>query len=305
MNSRVAAGLFALLGVLWGSSFVAIEVGLAYFPPLHFAAYRYYLAGLIVLGYAAVSTSYWRPQSLTDWKLVAVAGGLMIGGHHAFLYIGQEYVPGAVAAIVISLGPILTALLATGLLGDRISPLGAIGFVLGFVGVGFVAQPDPNALFSSDVVGVGIVFVAATVFALGAVLTRPFSSDIPPRTLQAWAMLVGAGLLHLSGLVTNESVASIEWTATAIGSLVYLAVVTGAAAFLIYFELLSRFGPTEINLIGYLQPVSATLLSWAFLGQLIDPLTSLGFVFIFLGFALIKRRALARLVASVRSRPTG
>ncbi|KAB1189997.1 EamA family transporter [Haloferax sp. MBLA0076] len=300
MNGRVAAGLFVLLGLLWGSSFVAIEVGLEFFPPLHFAAIRYYLAGLIVLGYAVYSTDYWRPRTRTDLTLVGIAGGLMIGGHHAFLYLGQEYVSGAVAAIVISLGPILTTLFATGFLGDRLTALGVLGLVLGFVGVGLVAQPDTSALLSSDVVGVGIVFVAAACFALGAVLTRPFTSDIPARTLQAWAMLLGAGLLHLSGVATNESLASIEWTATAFGSLVYLAVVSGAAAFLIYFELLSRFGPTQINLIGYLEPVSATLLSWAFLGQLIDSLTALGFVAIFAGFALIKRRALAELVGSVR-----
>ncbi|AFK21404.1 EamA/RhaT family transporter (plasmid) [Haloferax mediterranei ATCC 33500] len=302
MNGRVAACLFLLLGTLWGSSFVAIEIGLEYFPPLHFAALRYYLAGLIVLGYAAVSTDYWRPHTRTDWTLVGIAGALLIGGHHAFLYLGQEHVPGAVAAIVISLGPVLTALFATGLFGDRISGLGIVGFVLGFVGVGFVAQPDPNALFSSDVVGVGIVFVASACFALGAVLTRPFSSNIPARTLQAWAMLLGAALLHLTGVVTNESLAAIEWTGTAVGSLVYLAVISGAAAFLIYFELLSRFGPTQINLIGYLEPVSATLLSWMFLDKLIDPLTAVGFVSIFAGFALIKRRALGELVGSVRSR---
>ncbi|ELZ97966.1 DMT (drug/metabolite family transporter) superfamily permease [Haloferax mucosum ATCC BAA-1512] len=299
MNNRVAGGLFLLLGTLWGSSFVAIEVGLPYFPPLHFAALRYYLAGLIVLGYAVVSTDYWRPRTRTDLALVGIAGSLLIGGHHAFLYLGQEHVPGAVASIVISLGPVLTALFATGLFGDHISKLGLVGFALGFVGVGLVAQPDPNALFSSDVVGVGIIFVASACFALGAVLTRPFSSDIPARTLQAWAMLLGAGLLHLTGMLTNESFAAIRWTGTAIGSLVYLAVISGAAAFLIYFELLSRFGPTQINLIGYLEPVSATLLSWLFLEKLIDPLTALGFVSIFAGFALIKRRALGELVSSV------
>lgn len=300
VNGRVAAGLFVLLGLLWGSSFVAIEVGLAYFPPLQFAALRFFLAGLIVLGYAAVSTDYWRPHSRTDWTLVGVSGGLLIGAHHAFLYLGQEHVPGAVAAIVISLGPVLTALFATGILGDRISPLGVLGFGFGFLGVGLVARPDPSALLSSDVVGVATVLVASACFALGAVLTRPFSSDIPARTLQAWAMLFGAALLSVAGVATGESLAAIEWSGVAVGSLLYLAVVSGAGAFLIYFELLGRFGPTQINLIGYLEPVSATLLSWAFLGQLIDAVTALGFVSIFAGFALIKRRALGELVAGAR-----
>nr|WP_303647857.1 EamA family transporter [Haloarchaeobius sp. HME9146] len=289
--------MFAILGLLWGSSFVAIEVGLPYFPALHFAGLRYAVAGLIVLGYAVWTTDHWFPRSRDDLGVVLTAGALMIGGHHAFLYLGQEYVPGAVAAVVISLGPVLTALFATLLLGDRLTALSALGFAFGLAGVALVAQPNPDQLLSANVVGVGIVFVASACFALGAVLTRPFDAQLPPRSLQAWAMLFGSGLLLLAGSLTGESLAAIEWTPTAVWSLVYLSVVTGAVAFLIYFELLDRLGPTQINLIGYVEPVSATTISWVFLGQLIDGVTAVGFLAIFGGFALIKRHALARMLA--------
>ncbi|PSP60655.1 hypothetical protein BRC77_15340, partial [Halobacteriales archaeon QH_8_64_26] len=74
--------------------------------------------------------------------------------------------------------------------------------------------------------------------------------------------------------------------------LAYLGTVTGAGAFLIYFELLDRVGPTNSNLIGYLEPVCATVLSWLVLGQLVDPLTGLGFAAILLGFLCLRRRSL-------------
>lgn len=291
--------MFVLLGFLWGSSFVTIDLGLRFFPPVLFAALRYYIAGAAVFGVALLTTDYWRPRTRNDAVVVAVVGSLMIGGHHAFLYLGQEYVSGPVAAVVISLGPVLTAVFAGVLLGDRLTRLGVVGFALGILGVSLVARPNPDQLLSSDVTGIAIVFVASVCFALGAVLTRPFDSGLPARSVQAWGMLVGAPLLHAVSVARGETFAAIEWTPAATASLVYLALVAGAAAFLIYFALLDRLGPTEINLIGYLEPVAATLISWAVLGELVDPLTAAGLVTIFVGFACIKRRALSDLAASV------
>lgn len=315
MSQRLLVGAFLLLGTLWGSSFVAIDIGLGYFPPIEFAALRYLIAGVVVLGYAWFSTPQWRPQSGREWLRSGVAGVFLICGHHAFLYLGQEHVSGPIAAVTVSLGPVLTVLFAAGVLGDRVTLLDVVGFALGFLGVFFVAQPgvsghagqslrtrvlalDPGALFSGDGVGVGMVFLGAVCFALGAVLIQPIETSLPARTVQAWAMLIGSSLLFVTGIVRGESLSAIQWTPTAGLSLVYLGVVTGAGAFLLYFELLDRLGPTQINLIGYFEPVSATVLSWLVLGELIDPLTGLGFCVILAGFVCIKRRSFAPVVAS-------
>ncbi|WP_158058340.1 DMT family transporter [Halorussus halophilus] len=301
MRDRTVAAMFLLLGLLWGSSFVTIDVGLEFFPPVLFAALRYYVAGLVVLGFAVWTTDRWRPRTRADWTVAVLVGALMIAGHHALLYIGQQYVSGPVAAVVISLSPLLTAVFSVFLLDERLTGLGVVGFALGLLGVSLVAQPNPDKILSANVRGIAIVFVAAAVFALGSVLTRPLESNLPARSVQAWGMLVGAPILHFASLARGETFAAIQWTPTATASLVYLALVCGAGAFLIYFELLDLLGPTEINLIGYLEPVAATLLSWVLLGQLVDPLTAAGFVVIFSGFACIKRRALADLVSGVRA----
>lgn len=313
--SRRLVGAFLLLGTLWGSSFVAIDIGLGYFPPIEFAALRYLIAGVVVLGYAWYSTPRWYPQTHKEWLVATIAGSFLIGGHHAFLYLGQQHISGPVAAVIISLGPVLTALFAAGLLGDRVTSLDFVGFALGFLGVFFVAQPgvpegagqslavrflalDPGALLAGDGIGVGTVFLGATCFALGAVLTQPIETTLPPRTVQAWAMLIGATLLFVAGIVRGESLAAIQWTPVSSLSLVYLGIVTGAGAFLLYFELLDRIGATQINLIGYLEPVSATVLSWLLLDELIDPLTACGFLTIIAGFVCIQRRSFVPVVVS-------
>ena len=290
------SGLFVLLATLWGASFVAIEIGLHHFPPLLFAALRYDVAGVLVLAYAVRSVDRWRPRGRMEWLQTAVTALFVFAAYHALLYLGEQHVSGAVAAVVISLSPILTAGFGSVLdVDDPLQPLGAVGFLVGIAGVVVVVQPEPGTALSSSLIGVLLVFCAGTSFALGSVLTRPLDTGLPVQTKQAWAMLVGAAILHVGSAARGESLLAIEWTGTAIASLAYLALASGVVAFLLYFELLERLGPTELNLVGYLEPVVATVVAWFVLGSVVDGTTLLGFVVIFAGFALIKRDLLHRL----------
>lgn len=294
--------LFVLLAILWGGSFVAIEVGLHYFPPLSFAGLRYAAAGALILGYAVVAADRWRPADRDEWLTVGVVGGFIIAGHHAFLYLGEQYVSGAIAAVVVSLSPVLTVAFAAVLLDERLAPVEGVGFALGVLGVAVVAGLDPANMLSTSVVGVGLVLLATVSFALGGVLTRPFRSDLPLAAMQGWAMVSGAGALLAVGALRGESMAAVRWTTTAVGSLAYLTLLSGVIAFGVYFLLLDRVGPTQLNLVGYLEPVTAAVFGWLLLGDLVDGATVAGFGAIFLGFALVKRRALREVVAGLRSR---
>ena len=290
--------MFVLLAILWGGSFVAIEVGLHYFPPLLFAGIRYSVAGAIILGYAVVVADRWWPADRHEWLSVGVVGGFIIAGHHAFVYLGEQYVSGAIAAVVISLSPVLTAAFAAVVLDERLTPVKVAGFVLGIAGVAVVADLGPANMLSTNVVGVGLVFAATVCFALGSVLVRPFRTDLPVTAMQGWAMVGGSAALFAVGGLRGESLTAIEWTATGAASLAYLTLLSGVVAFAIYFALLDEVGAAQLNLVGYLEPVVATLFGWALLGQLVDAKTAAGFAIIFAGFALVKRRALTDLVAS-------
>ena len=295
--------LFVLLSLLWGGSFVAIDVGLRDLPPVLFAAMRYDVAGLLVLGYTATRTDRWRPRSRREWTLVAFLGLFMFGAYNALIYIGIDHVSGAVASIVISLSPVLTAGFAT-TLGIEAPPnrIGALGFLVAIVGVVLVADPDPNAVLDTNTVGVGIVLLGSMSFAFGTVASRPIDVDLPLSTVQAWAMLVGAVFLHLASPLRGETVSVTTVTPSTVAALVYLGVVSGAFAYALYFHLLDRLGPTEINLVGYAEPVVANGLSWLVLGQTIALSTLGGFAAIFTGFALLKREALLNSVPDLRQR---
>jgi drug/metabolite transporter (DMT)-like permease len=289
--------LFVLLAIFWGTSFVAIDVGLDHVPPLLFAALRFDAAALIVLGYAAWRFDGWVPRSREDVLGIVVAGTLVFGAHHTLLYLGQQYVDGGIASVLISLSPVLTAGFAALILsGESLDAPGLVGVVAGLVGVVIVLDPDPAALGGSQTLGVLLVLGSAASFALGSVLTRPFSVDLPVQATQGWAMLLGALLLHAGSLVRGEPVVSVVWTETALLALAYLTLVSGVLAFSIYFVLLDRVGATELNLVAYLEPVTASLVGLAVLGRAIAPATVTGFVTILAGFALVKRDGLRGLV---------
>jgi drug/metabolite transporter (DMT)-like permease len=292
--------LFGLLATVWGGSFVAIEVGLTRVPPLLFAAFRYDVAGAVVLGYAALTRERWLPARRSEWLAVCASGALLIAAFHALLYLGQGYVSGAVAAIVVSLVPLLTAVFDHALGDLEIEPAGGVGLAFGFVGVAVVANPTPGAFDPSTLVGVGLVFLAAVSFALGSVATGPLGSRLPVVPHQAWAMLVGGVVLHLASAVRGEPLvaSTAVWTPTVLAAFAYLVVASSVVGYLLYFELLDRVGPAELNLVNYLVPVVAAVVGWAALGQLLGPTAVTGFAVVFVGFALLKRDALCRVVRS-------
>ncbi|MFA9415674.1 DMT family transporter [Natrinema sp. HArc-T2] len=295
------ATLFSILALCWGSSFVAIEIGLEYVPPLLFAGLRYALAGVIVLGYAIVVADRTRPRGKAEWLAVTVAGVFVIALYHGLLYLGELYVSGAVAATVVSTAPILTAAFAGIVLpSERIAPAGIVGFVLGLVGVIAIVQPSPDALAGEVTVGAVLVFASAVAFALGSVLVRPIdAAALPLETLQAWAMLIGAGVLLGWSFLRGESVAAVELTTEMLLSFGYLTIISGVFAFLLYFELLERSGATQVTLVSYAEPVVAMGVSWLVLGHVVDSLTLVGLVTILAGFVVIKRRALRSLLRSL------
>ncbi|MFB6086266.1 MAG: DMT family transporter [Halodesulfurarchaeum sp.] len=294
---RGTVGMFLLLAVLWGTSFVAIEVGLHEFPPLSFAGIRYLAAGTLIMGLAVMSATVILPRNRTDLTLIAIVAVFMIFANHAFLYLGEQIVSGAVASIVLSLSPVLTLVFASLALEQGFPRAHeSIGFVLGLVGVVIIAQPDPGSLDVAHLKGIGLVLLAAASFAAGGVLSRRVRSGLPIESIQGWAMLGGSVILLGAGQLRGESLTALEITRTGWLSLGYLILFSGILAYLIYFTLLDRVGPSHLNLVGYLEPMTAALVAWLLLGQAITQTMIAGFVLIMLGFTAIRRDLVVKIL---------
>lgn len=287
-------GLFVLLAGLWGLSFPAISAGLQSLPPLLFATARYGVGGALLLAFLVVRGTDWRLRTREDALSILLAGAFLVAGN-SMLFVGQRTVPSGVASILYGLIPVLTTGFAAALLpsaaltGRRI-----VGVVVGLLGVVVIAQPDPSNLLSAEVVGMGFVVFAALSVALGSVLLRTRSPTVGTATMTAWAMVVGGAMLFGGALAVGERPADVTPSLVALVAVLYLAVFASAVAYVVYFTLLERLGPLEINLVSYVVPVFATIGGIILLDESLTVAMVVGFGCIAGGFVVLKAGALAK-----------
>ena len=290
MIDRRTAALFALSSLFFGGTFVAAKAGLEYFPPLLFVAIRFDVAAVVLLGYVLLTRSREEllPANRADVLGIFATGVLVIGLSNALLFVGQQYATSAVGAIVFSLVPILTPVFAAFFLpSERLSARGAVGMVLGLIGVALVVSPDPAALAGGDALGRAILFGGAASAAFGAVVIRRANADISSTVRIAWGLPLAAGLSHGLSWLAGESTAAIEWTGVAILALAYVSIVAGVLAYVAYFALLDSTGAIRANLLFYVVPVVSTVGGAVLLDESLTATAVAGFLTIFVGFAVI------------------
>ncbi|WP_071391267.1 DMT family transporter [Haloprofundus marisrubri] len=301
MSSDRTFSLFAVASVFLGTSFVAIKIGVAEIPPVLFAALRFDIGGLLLLGLVAVVYDDWLPQTRSDVLAILASGVFVVAINNALLFVGQQGTTSGAAAVMYSLLPLLSPLFAVALLRDeRVSWVGAVGILLGLVGVLVIVQPTP-AMLHSGAEGQALIAVAAVSIALGSVLMRRAEPNLATLPLSAWAFLFGALCIHGGSLALGESTA-IAWTPKLLAAVAYVGVLGTGVAYAAYFLLIERAGPIRANLTAYAVPAVATLTGWLVLDETVTETTGLGFVIILFGFAVLQREQVVAAFARVDER---
>jgi len=298
--------LFFTLAALWGGSFVAIEVGLEFYPPVLYAAYRFDLAAAVLVGYVLFTRDAPLPTRRADLIAILLAGGFTVAGNNSLLFVGQQFTTSGIAAVTYSLVPVMTAAVA-GVIADGsgLDRRGALGVLLGLVGVTFVAQPDPGNVTGGVTVGVGLVFLGVIAVSIGSVGLRTLDTSFSSIETTAWAMLAGGLLMHLFSVGLGEPQTAPVADPMALAALGFLGTFASAAAYSIYFTLLDREGAFQINLVSYVVPVVATVAGWSLLGEAVTGYTVVGFLVIVVGFVLLKRAAIRRELPKLRAALSG
>jgi len=282
---------FLALAALWGASYPAITAAKAGVDPLLMAALRFDAIGVVVLAYALARGQRVRPTAV-DARSVLVGGVGIVAVHNGLLFVGQARVTGAVGAVVLATVPIWSVAFAVALLDTaRPTPSRVVGVCLGLVGVAVLAVPAPGAIASPDGVGVVLLAASAVAFALATVVLRRERPRLGVAARQGWMMLVGGPLLHAGSLVAGEP-QRVVVSQRFLVAFAFLVLAAGVVGYLLFFELLDRLGPVEINLVGYVAPVFAAVVGWLFLDDAISLTTVVGFVVVALGFLLVKRDAI-------------
>ena len=257
------------LAAAWSSSYAVIKVGVQTVDPLILVTGRMIIATVVLLGtFSALGHRLSRHPS--DWVSYAVTG--MLGSVIPFLLIayGEQTVDSALAAILMGFTPVATATLAASLLPDeRLTAQIVVGLVGALCGVVLLVGPHTLTYLGEQVGGQAAVLAATICYAASTVYIRRYVKR-PPLELAAGSSLVGATGLIAAASILGANTDSIEFTTTSLGAIIYLGLISTAAANLIYFYLVPRLGATRMSQVNFAVPVGGALLGLIVLGEALE-----------------------------------
>jgi probable blue pigment (indigoidine) exporter len=280
--------LLIVVGLIWGSAYPVIEYGLqAGATPIAFAAARYALSAVVIAALAA-GTRVARP-SLRSLGTSAVLGLPIVGVYGLLLYVGETTTSGALAAIVICVAPLLTALVALPILpGEGLGRAGVLGLIVGFLGVVVLVFPPPGVVLASSVWGPVEVLAAAVSVAIGTVVLRRVRPE--GETLWGASVQFGAATVFLLAVLPLlEPNSALPLTGPSLGSLAFLVAGPSLVGYSLYFYLHHRVGPGRANIVAYVNPLAAVTLGTLVFAEPFEPWELAGFALVLVGVTIVTR----------------
>ncbi|MCH9688309.1 MAG: DMT family transporter [Deltaproteobacteria bacterium] len=278
-----------VLCLIWGSTWLVIKTGLRDLPVFGSAAARFTLAALL-LAFIAPWLHRREGGQRPVWWLVLSMGTLNFAIAYGVVYVAETVIPSGLASVLWAVFPMFTAALGhVWLPGERLGPRQWLGFVVGLFGV--------VVLFVADLRGIGVAALWAGALLLlsplsaaaGQIIIKRHGQSASATLLNRDAMFVGAGLLWLCALPFEDQSTAVL-TPTAVGSVIYLAIIGTAVTFGLYYWLLRYVAASRLSLIAYVTPAVALWLGWAVDGETLAWSTLLGSALILVGIALALRR---------------
>ena len=283
----VAPAVFVLL---WSTGFVGAKYGLPYAEPFTFLALRLALAGALLAGLAALTRSA-LPTPRRQYGRAAVAGLLLHAGYLGGVFFAiADGLPAGVAAVVVSLQPVLTAALAAQLLGERLVVLQWLGLALGVVGVVLVLAPGMASANSVGTFAPAAVVAALAALAAGTAGTlyqKRHGEDIP--LLSGTAVQYAAAALMLGVAAFATETMTIRWTGEFVAALAWLVLALSLGAVLLLFGLLRRGSAAGVSSLFFLVPPATALEAYLLFGEELSPVSLVGIALTAVGVAFVLR----------------
>jgi len=275
---------FALLCLIWGSTWLAIKVGYGGLGPFTVAALRFAIAAVVLSAIVPTVGARW-PRGRSEWTLVLVVGLLLFGGDYGLIYWAEQYIDSGLTAILFGTFPLVTMLCAHFYVpGEQFTARKIAGGLLAFAGV--VTLFGDRLTVNIRALGPMVAVIGAVICAaISNVATKRHGKHIHSASLNAATTAVGAVVLLLLALLAGERVA-LPPDAKSWAAVFYLAIVGSVVAFLIYFSLLKSWESTTVGFFAVFTPAIAVVLGAVFLHERLSIWALTGTVLIVSGVAL-------------------
>lgn len=287
----------ALAPIAWGSNYYVAATFLPPDRPMFAATVRALPFGLLLLAV--------RPRRPTGiwWARVAVLGTVNVGAFFILVFVAAYRLPGGLAATLTAIAPLVVAMLAWRVLGERPTVLTLVAAAIGAVGVVLLVL---RAGFAVDGYGVAAALGAVVLFSIGSVLTKRWGSPVPLLTFTAWQLVVGGLVLLPIALWVEGLPPPID--ARALGAFLYIGIAGTVIAFAVWFLGIQRLPATTVSLVGLLNPVAGTVIGVALAGEVFGASQLLGaalvLVAIVVGQPAVQDNVASRRLHQVRPTPS-
>lgn len=287
-------GMLGLLSVMWGGSFLFNGIAIKEVPVFSIVAFRIMLGALalhLVLRIGGIPFPC-DLKSLRGYAGMAILNGVL---PFCLIVFGQARIPSGLASIVNATTPIFTMLLAHFLLsGERLDARRIVGVLLGFAGV-IVLFSDKIGTGSGEVVGLAACTLAALSYGFSNIFGRTFiTPGANPIALATGQLTLGACVMLPVALYFDRPFSHPLPGNSALLALVLLALISTAAAYILFFRILTRAGATNVSLVTLLIPCSAILFGSLILDERLGVREIVGFAIIAFGLLVIDGRILRR-----------
>ena len=286
---RVMPVLFVFL---WSTGFIGAKYGLPYAEPLTFLTVRFAIVTAILVPVALLTRAQWPARAVQALHVAIV--GLLV---HA-IYLGGVFsaidrgLPAGVAALIVALQPLVTAVLAGPLLGDRVTRRQGAGFVLGFIGVATVlasktlAAPGEIVTFEGfDLAAVGLAVAALIGITAGTIYQKRFAAGLDLRSSTVIQYIAAGAATGLLALATETM--RIDWTREFLFALSWLTLVLSIGAISLLMLLIRRGAASRTASLFYLVPPSTALIAYILFGETLGPAGIAGVILTAFGVALV------------------
>jgi drug/metabolite transporter (DMT)-like permease len=284
MLKKLAPGLFVFL---WSTGFIGVKYGIPYAPPFYFIAIRMAIAACLLF----IAISFLRKsQPITRaiiWRSTLIGltlHGAYLGG--CFFAVSRG-MPAGVAALIVSLQPVLVSLFAAKYLNEPLKARAVLGLTLGLVGLFVVVSPRINMTGAN---AISLVAVAASVIGLlggtsGTILQKKYGGAIP--TLAGTSIQYAATALVLLVLALLFEEPNITWSAEFIGAMTWLVLALSFGAILLLFFLLSQGSAASVSSLYYLVPAVTAIIAYFLFDEHISSLSLIGTAITVVGVWLV------------------
>lgn len=280
---------FSIIYFVWGSTFLAIRIGVREVPPFLLAAMRFALAGALL--YAWLRAQGTASPSRREWTSASVLAVLIFVLDYGLLFWAERRLPSGIAAVMMATIPVFMALSEIFFLGtQKLTARLAFALVVGIGGVAVLVSHSLNlGEVPIDTAGAIALVVAAISWSVGSALTRKLSLPASKPMSSAAQMLCGGLLLTFAAAALGEfrgfhvrAVSGEAWIALA-----YLVFAGSIVAFTAYIWLIHHESPTKVGTYAYVNPVVAVAIGYFFGGEAVGPRTLLGTLLVLVSVIVI------------------